>query len=229
MPINWEVVGWGGFRFFGRMSASMTHEIKNVLAIINERAGLLNDLTMMAEKGLPLDGQRLSAISVKIMEQVRRADGIMKNMNVFAHSVDEPTRTVNLDEVIAMVVTLSARFAVNRGITLGQSPSAHPLSITTSPFLLANLIWLCLDRAMDMVGADKTITIAGQGVENGVRIRFEHGGKWEGGEASLFTEEGETQLFQLLGARKEDELPAGVLTLFLPTSLCVSIPMDGNR
>ena len=32
-----------GFQFFGKMSASISHEIKNALAIINENAGLLED------------------------------------------------------------------------------------------------------------------------------------------------------------------------------------------
>ena len=34
----------GGLFFFGKMSASISHELKNVLAIINENAGLAEDL-----------------------------------------------------------------------------------------------------------------------------------------------------------------------------------------
>ena len=40
-----------GLQFFGRMSASISHEIKNVLAIINENAGLLEDFSLMADRG----------------------------------------------------------------------------------------------------------------------------------------------------------------------------------
>ena len=32
-----------GLQFFGKMTASISHEIKNVMAIINESAGLLDD------------------------------------------------------------------------------------------------------------------------------------------------------------------------------------------
>ena len=39
-----------GLRFFGMMTASVSHEIKNVLAIINENAGLMSDLTQMMMK-----------------------------------------------------------------------------------------------------------------------------------------------------------------------------------
>jgi hypothetical protein len=41
------------------MTASISHEIKNVMAIINESAGLLEDYSLMAEKGMPIDPERL--------------------------------------------------------------------------------------------------------------------------------------------------------------------------
>ncbi|MGA6927645.1 MAG: hypothetical protein WBY88_18290, partial [Desulfosarcina sp.] len=59
-----------GVRFFGEMSASISHEIKNVLAIIHENAGLLQDLLMMSEKGLPLSSERLSRLAQSILRQV---------------------------------------------------------------------------------------------------------------------------------------------------------------
>ncbi len=50
-----ESIGECGLQCFGSISASISHELKNALAIINENAGLLEDLSFMAEKGLPLD------------------------------------------------------------------------------------------------------------------------------------------------------------------------------
>ncbi len=40
-----------GLRFFGMINASISHEIKNVLAIISESAGLMEDLLLLAQKG----------------------------------------------------------------------------------------------------------------------------------------------------------------------------------
>lgn len=48
-----------GIQFFGKMSASISHEIKNVLAVINENAGLLEDICFMADRGKPIDTPRL--------------------------------------------------------------------------------------------------------------------------------------------------------------------------
>jgi hypothetical protein len=44
------------------MTASISHEIKNVMAIINESAGLLEDYSLMAEKGMPIDPDNASRL-----------------------------------------------------------------------------------------------------------------------------------------------------------------------
>ena len=85
-----------GVRFFGEMSASISHEIKNVLAIVNENAGLLQDMVMMIEKGMPLSPERLSGLARSIVRQVKRGDRIVKDMNRFAHSADHPAETVDI-------------------------------------------------------------------------------------------------------------------------------------
>ncbi|MCJ7596564.1 MAG: sensor histidine kinase, partial [Desulfobacterales bacterium] len=85
MTYRLDVIGEAGLQFFGKISASISHEIKNVMAIITESAGLMEDLTVLAEKGMPIDPQRLKTHAGKIMTQIRRADEIIKNMNRFSH------------------------------------------------------------------------------------------------------------------------------------------------
>ena len=53
----------GELRFFGTMTASISHEINNVLAMVNELSGLFADSLMLAQKkGRPLDPERLAGI-----------------------------------------------------------------------------------------------------------------------------------------------------------------------
>jgi len=54
---------------FAKISAAISHEIKNTLSIINENAGLLEDYAQMAEQtgGLPLD--RVLSITQTIAKQ----------------------------------------------------------------------------------------------------------------------------------------------------------------
>jgi C4-dicarboxylate-specific signal transduction histidine kinase len=170
MSWNWQIIGEGGFQFFGKMSASISHEIKNVIAIINENAGLLDDLTVMAEKGMPIDPQRVKTQAGRIQKQIQRADGIVKSMNRLAHSVDEPQKEVDLHDALGLLCGLSTRFASMRGVTLELQPASRPVTIMTSPFFFQNLTWLCLDFAMGATGSGKAVRLSAEKSESGARI-----------------------------------------------------------
>ncbi|MFZ0447954.1 MAG: hypothetical protein WAL98_01810 [Desulfatiglandaceae bacterium] len=172
MDGKWDIIGNEGFEFMGKMNASISHEVKNVLAIINENAGLLEDFTLMAEKGMAIDPERLKGLAGKIQLQVRRADRIIRNMNTFAHSVDETRSKVDLGEVVAFMAALSDRLASMKGIALEVTPPSRPIMITTSPFLVENIIWRCLDFAMAVAGPGKTVVLTADKDDRGARITF---------------------------------------------------------
>jgi hypothetical protein len=120
-----------GVRFFGTVSASVSHEIKNVFAVINEAAGLLEDFTMMAERGMPIDPERLKRAAQSIQGQVRRGDAIVKNMNAFAHSSDAPEdggSATDLTETLRLAVTLFTRMAEMQQLTLTLGRCAAAVS-----------------------------------------------------------------------------------------------------
>ena len=94
MSVKPDIIAETGLQFFGKISASISHELKNVMAIVNENAGLLEDLTVMAERGKPLDPARLKLMAAAVQKQIGRADVILKNMNRFAHSFDETLASV---------------------------------------------------------------------------------------------------------------------------------------
>lgn len=171
MEKDWEKLAAEGLAFFGRMSASVSHEIKNVMAVINENAGLVEDLALLAERGAALDPERLKRTAAAIQKQIRRGDGIVKNMNAFAHSVDEPVRRVNLDETLALMVSLSQRFAATRvvALTVGEPSGA---SVVTYPYFLENCIHLCLAFALDSAGNGKAIAVDAAPEGEGGRIVF---------------------------------------------------------
>jgi len=167
-----DIIAETGLQFFGRISASISHEIKNVLAIVNENAGLLEDLTLMADRGKPLDPARLKMMAAAIKKQVGRADGILKNMNRLAHSIDQTISTVDLDQTIELVIALTARFAAMRGVKVDLQLPVSRLTISTAPFYLLNLLCLCLDLSMSASGDEKRVELVVEESENSVRIRF---------------------------------------------------------
>jgi C4-dicarboxylate-specific signal transduction histidine kinase len=216
MSWNWEVIGETGLQFFGKMSASISHEIKNVMAIINENAGLLEDLTVMAEKGMPIDPERLKTQASRIMKQIRRGDDIIRGMNRFAHSVDEPLRQADLNDTLGLMCTLSGRFASMRGITLELESPTTQVPITTNPFLLQNLIWLCLDFAMGCAGSGKTVFLKAEKIEGEAKIRLSKLEDLAKAEAGSFPGEREKALLQALKADLVIRREMGELCLTFP-------------
>ncbi len=203
MGANLTLTAETGLQFFGKMTASISHEIKNVLTIINENAGLLEDFAHMADRGTPIDPQRLKNMSQAVMKQVRRADIIMKNMNRLAHSIDEPFKTIDLDDMLELLLALSYRIASTRGVAVQPKPIEGPLKLRTSPFFLLNLLWLCLDFAMDAAGEDKIVELVTQKTGAEIQVFFKGLGGLAQASLKPFPAEPEKGLCQLLGAELE--------------------------
>ena len=167
-----DLNGENSLKFFGKMTASVSHELKNVLAIINENAGLLEDLCAMAEKGRPVDPVRIKTAAGKVIKQVKRGDEIIRRLNSFAHSADESVCDVNLCEAINLVAALSGRLAMMREITVELNAEAAPVVVCTNPFLLETLIWFCLEFAMDAAGNEKRVCISAEKTQDKAIVRF---------------------------------------------------------
>ncbi|BBO71642.1 hypothetical protein DSCA_55720 [Desulfosarcina alkanivorans] len=172
MTDNSRALAIEGIRFFGEISASVTHEIKNVLAIINENAGLLQDMIMMNEKGIPLPPERLSKLAQAIAGQVARGDRIVKGMNRFAHSADVPMETVDVGAVVHFMSDLAGRIIAMKGKTVQFGMPDSPVTVDTNRFFLENLVWTCLCRAMDAGAPDQPLSVVAEKIGPGARVRF---------------------------------------------------------
>ncbi len=149
-----------GLKFFGRMSASSTHEIKNTIAIINENAGLLGDLAAISETGKPLSSEKVKQISARIMEQVERTDKIVKRLNRFSHSVDNALERADIETVVRFTIALASRLIQMKGVDVDIISAPFPLRIETSLLFLKNLIWRAVESALTLVENKKKVTIS---------------------------------------------------------------------
>jgi len=219
MGSDWDIIGKEGLRFFGKMSASISHEIKNVLAIINENVGLLEDFTLMAEKGRPIDMERFKTVAGKIRSQVGRADGIVKNLNRFAHSADHFSGEIDLNESLGFVVALSERSAAMANVSFEHMETGRTVPLNTTPFFLQNLLWLCLHFAIEVANEDKKVHLLVEKMENGARIRFSNLRSTEKMPEDLFPSQKEKALLNALGAQISLDEAEGELILLLPDGL----------
>ncbi len=168
----------GGLNFFGRITASISHELKNSLAVINELSGLMGDLlAMAAEKGRPPDAERFASLTCRIGDQVSRADGIIRRLNRFAHTVDEEVRMVDVGQAAMFLATLCGRFAEQRVVTVTVEEPEEALFIETSLFAFLLVGFLVLDHAMNQAGHCGKVNLAVRRGEDGeAEIRFS--GTW---------------------------------------------------
>jgi signal transduction histidine kinase len=210
-----DLIGMSGIQFFGKMSASISHDLKNVLAVINENAGLLEDLCLMADKGKSFEPARLKRLAEDVKNQIRRGDRIITSMNTFAHSADSESVTIDLRELLELLVELSLRYASMRGVNLDIDRPSDSILVTTSPFILLNLLWHCLDYAMTAAGPVKTVQLAAEKTADGARLRFRKLAGI-GTVAGLFPAEPEITLIRVLNAQIRLDPDAREVVVSLP-------------
>lgn len=159
-----------GLQFFGKLSAAVSHDLKNVLSIINEKAGLLEDFCVMARRGGSLDMERIDAITAQVKGQVERADQIIRCFNRFAHSTDHPIAVADVSEMAATLVQLAQRLLAALQVSVVVQPADPPVAIATRPLMAQGLIWSGIQWAATHVGASREITLTVSGTPEGASV-----------------------------------------------------------
>ncbi|MEE4364184.1 MAG: hypothetical protein V2J08_09640 [Desulfotignum sp.] len=145
-----DLVNKQGLQFFGSVNASISHELKNIFAIISETAGFLNDLTQLSKQGKKFELSVLENCSSSIAEEIERGFDTIRQMNQFAHSVDDPVTETSIADTLTLAVKLTGFLSYAKKTQ--TETSAADITVFTSPFLLQNLIYrtLCaIYKAMD--------------------------------------------------------------------------------
>jgi len=201
-----------GLAFFGRMNAAISHDMKNVLAIINETASLLDELMELQQAGqMEPNPDKLRTLSRRIVQQVERGQNVISNMNAFAHSIDVPVREVDLAQITRVMAVLSRHFATGKTLNL-DLPDEGP-RVTTHPFFLNDLIHHTLNFAIAAAGPEKRIGIAVKPGDEGGEVVFSGPAKIE----RTFPSEIAATLAQVLGVGMS--LDAGLIRLTVPAKM----------
>jgi len=86
--------------FMGKVTAAMTHEIKNVLAIIRESAGLAQDLLALSDESVFPYKDKFMKTMDKIDNQVARGAEIVSRLNEFGHIPEYEQRQEDLNLIL---------------------------------------------------------------------------------------------------------------------------------
>jgi light-regulated signal transduction histidine kinase (bacteriophytochrome) len=208
-----------GLSFFGMSNRLISHELKNILAIISETLGLMNELVELSETGMALDPGKLSALSKSIMEEVERANRIIRNMNTLAHSVDEFIREVDLGQTIDLTMEVCRLDSASRKTQLNLVDT-EACTIYTSPLFLKNLLFHVINFSLREPGPEKKIRISIDSTDHGTRMTFSGLASPISGE---FPTRKETLLADVLSAEISRDTDAGELHIDLPKRMGKSL------
>lgn len=146
---------------FGRVNASISHELKNIMAIISETAGLLSDLSEMAKGGTAIDPDILTSSIDSIAEEIERGFTTIRQMNRFSHSVDIPVGSIDLMEILDLVGQLCGYLAFAGKMRIHPCREASPI-VRTSPFILQAVIYQTVAGIFRNTGPEKELDVSVQ-------------------------------------------------------------------
>ena len=167
-----NTLGETGLTFFGIMTASISHAIKNRIAIINEQAGLLKDMVSRTRQGYDMDIERLERLADDMQRQIGQADGIIRSMNRFGHSVDRIAPPANLNDVLPLAAALFRRMADRRNARLETRLPPGDTLTDVPPFYLLALLRHSLDKTLALGEKPYPVVIEGQRQAAGAMVSF---------------------------------------------------------
>lgn len=152
--------------FFGKITAGITHEINNVLAIIQESSGLMEDILDITENGaFPHKDKFIKSLD-RIRGQIQRGIDITTSLNRFAHSPDHCPASLDLNEITEQIVLLASRFAKLKNVVLESNPSDPPLIIKSDPVSLEMALFESIKILLNIIDSGGKITLSPRKIQN---------------------------------------------------------------
>ncbi|MEW5923811.1 MAG: ATP-binding protein [Candidatus Zixiibacteriota bacterium] len=144
----------------GRMAAGVAHEINNPLAIINEKAGLLEDLIKHTDN-FP-NSDKFIAITNSITNSVERCSKVTRRLLGFAKRMENKVETIDLGDLLREVVGFQSTEVKHRNIRIGYNIQENLPTIQSDRGQLQQVFLNIINNAFAAVdnGGSIDITIA---------------------------------------------------------------------
>lgn len=166
--------------FVGQVTASVTHELSNVLGTIEQVVGIVEDMTDLDESLAPETRERLRSVVERIAKQSDRGAGLIRRLNRFAHLNDVAFGECNVGELVGNVVALAERAAGLRKVELTSTGLDQSVVLTTSPLQLAQVVYGSILRALSVADRSAPLEVAMEPRDHGCTLVFEAARKPDG-------------------------------------------------
>ena len=146
----------------GKMLAGYSHELKNHLAIINESAGLMGDLIDMGNIDNEQTLQRFKKIISVIGERINKANSMAKYLSSFAHQMDVPISSFDINELLNEELTFLDRFFWIKSVSVQKKLQSELPSVNNNPSLLLYVLFTHILQIIDRIDSGGEIVLSSQ-------------------------------------------------------------------
>ncbi len=142
----------------GRLAAGVGHEINNPLAIISEKAGLIQDIiTFNADyKG----DTKLVGLTNSILTTVERCGTVTRRLLDFARHLNDEVETVNIKDILKEILNILHEEAEHRRFTITVEESVCPPSFECDRGKLQQIFLNLINNSFAAMQDEGTLTIS---------------------------------------------------------------------
>jgi C4-dicarboxylate-specific signal transduction histidine kinase len=145
--------------FIARMTASTTHELRNVLAVVKESAGLVEDLMLASQQQKSVNPEKLLHAARRIDAQVGRGAALLTSLNRLAHGLDHAEEALDLAQQIEQVAFLCQRFARQRRQRIEVEAKGDARSVRGNTLRLQMALVSAIDCCLEQLPEDAVVTL----------------------------------------------------------------------
>ena len=141
----------------GRFAAGVAHEINNPLSIIDQKAGLIEDLVDFSDD-FP-NQEKVSLSIIGIHEGVQRCKIITHRLLGFARKMDTRIETIQINDLLVEVISFLDKEALHHPIRLTLKLNQELPKVESDVGQLQQIFLNIINNGIDAVGLDGEIII----------------------------------------------------------------------
>ena len=160
--------------FIARMAAGTTHEFRNILAIVGESAGLIQDVVQASGSAGVVSGESVLRAVRRIEKQVARGADLVSALNGLAHALDHESELLDLAEQARHAAVLCRHWLASADRRVTVSAEAV-LQVQANRLQLCQVLAAAIECAAPIApaGSELLVSIALHHDRAALRLRCE--------------------------------------------------------